>query len=314
MLNKKKIMRKIVLSLVLSAFCYTASAQVNYPKVPVVNNLASIDKSNYDSPIDKNLEKFNSKNVSTSLPLKMNKGDKNATAPKDFGFSIAPYFWALAIGGTLTIPNEDQHFSFNKSFSDAVKNLKMAAMVYGKFKYKRVSFLYDIGYINLKRFGATAPQGLGLLSANVTVKQLLADLSISYLFPSKSKSIMVDVYAGTRMLDLDFEATVLLDSGTISRSRMSAYKNTWLSPLLGVNSEFLLSKDMKWLAYAKGDIGGFGVNEQMTWQLAAGAGYNFSPHFFSTLGFKYVGFNFYKTDYKWTVNEYGIILSLGYKY
>lgn len=305
-------MRKIVLSLVLSAFCYTASAQENYIKVPVVNNLASIDKSNYDSPIDKNLEKFNSKNVLTSLSLKKNKGDKNATTPKAFSFSIAPYFWALAIGGTLSIPNEDQYFTFNKSFSDAVKNLKMAAMVYGKFRYKRVSFLYDIGYINLKRFGATAPQGLGLLSANVTAKQLLADLSISYLFPSKSKSTMVDVYVGTRMLDLDIEATVILDSGITSRSRMSAYKNTWLSPLLGVNSEFMLSPS--WLAYARGDIGGFGINEQMTWQLAAGAGYNFSPHFFTTFGFKYVGFNYYKTDYKWTVNDYGFVAALGYRY
>ncbi|MDQ3022363.1 MAG: hypothetical protein M3R36_17620 [Bacteroidota bacterium] len=305
-------MKKIALFLFLTVFCYTASAQENYPKLKVLKNMASLNKINYDSPIDKNLEKFNSKSVLTDLSFKKNEENKSAAKPKSFNFSIAPYFWALAIGGTLSIPNEDQYFTFNKSFSDAVKNLKMAAMVYGKFKYKRVSFLYDIGYINLKRFGATVPQGLGLVSANVTAKQLLADLSISYLFPSKSKSTMVDIYVGTRMLDLDIEATVILDSVTTSRSRMSAYTNTWLSPLLGVNSEFYLSP--KWLAYAKGDIGGFGVNEQMTWQLAAGAGYNFSPNFFTTFGFKYVGFNFYKTDYKWTVNDYGIVVALGYKY
>lgn len=105
--------------------------------------------------------------------------------------------------------------------------------------------------------------------------------------------------------------TVIDTNGT---QRMTAYNNSFLDPVIGVNAEYVLDQKGKWVAWSKGDIGGFGVNSQMTWQLNAGAGYMLAPQVPLTLGFKYVGVNHDKNRFNWTVNEYGFTLGIGYRY
>ena len=315
-------MKRVTLMLILLAFSYSAFAKDNLPKLANVKSLAGIDKINFDSPINKNLDKFNSKSALTSLSLNKYKADKNAYTPKRFNFSINPYIWFMAVGGTVGY-FEGEKFAFNKSFSDAVKYLKMAAAAAGKFKYDRVSFVYDISYVNLKGFGTEIPENTrGITNSNWTVKQTLYDLFISYLFPSKNKSTMIDVYVGTRIWALNTEATIMVNDtvtkGTdgltevVQKQYMTGFDNTWVDPVIGVNSEFRLGK--QWFAYAKGDIGGFSVNSQMTWQLTAGAAYLISPNWPVSLGFKYVGVNYDKNAINWTVNDYGPALSIGYRY
>lgn len=309
-------MKKITLFFLLFAFSLSVNAQGNYPKLNEINSLASFNKVNSKTQIYKNLEKFNSGNSLNSLTLKKDKTYKSASNPKKFNFSIMPYAWFTSVGGTVGYGPNGEKYGFNKSFSDAVKYLKMAAAIAGKIKYERVSFVYDISYLNLKGFGTELPDHLTspqILSSNWTVKQALYDLFLTYLFPSNSKSVMVDIYAGGRLWDLDVESTII-DNGTTNNTKMGQFTNSWFDPVIGVNAEYVLSKDMKWAAWTKGDIGGFGVNSQMTWQLNAGFGYMLSPNFPLTLGFKYVGVNHDKNAKVWTVNEYGLTLGIGYRY
>jgi len=223
-----------------------------------------------------------------------------------------PYAWFTAVGGTVGYDSLGNKYGFNKSFSDAIQYLKMAVAAVGKFKYKRVSFVYDISYVNLKGFGTEVPANTPhVLSANWTVKQTLYDLFLAYLFPSASKKTMVDIYGGGRLFVLNTSSTIIDSNGT---QRMRAYDNSFLDPVIGVNAEYVLDQKGKWVAWTKGDIGGFGVNSQMTWQLNAGAGYMLAPQVPLTLGFKYVGVNHDKNRFNWTVNEYGLTLGIGYRY
>lgn len=309
-------MKKITLFLLLFAFSLNVNAQGDYPKLQSVTSLSSINKFKTESPIDKNLKKFNSKSSMTSLSLKKNLADPNTKKYKPFSFSIIPYAWFTSVGGTVGYGPYGEKYGFNKSFSDAVKYLKMAAAFAGKIKYERVSFVFDVSYLNLKGFGTEIPENLTspqILSSNWTVKQALYDLFLTYLFPSKSKSVMVDIYAGGRLWNLDVESTII-DNNTSNNVKMGQYTNSWFDPVIGVNAEYVLSKDMKWAAWTKGDIGGFGVNSQMTWQMNAGFAYMLSPHFPLALGFKYVGVNYDKDARNWTVNEYGLTLGIGYRY
>lgn len=305
-------MKKIALLLILVAFSYSAVAKDNLPKLTSVKNLAGINNLNFDSRIGNNTEKLNSTGVYSPLSLSKNKALNNATKPKRFNFSIMPYVWFTAVGGTVGYDSLGNKYGFNKSFSDAVKYLKMAVAAVGKFKYDRVSFVYDISYVNLKGFGTEVPANTPhVLSANWTVKQTLYDLFLAYLFPSKSKKTMVDIYGGGRLFVLNTSSTIIDSNGT---QRMRAYDNSFLDPVIGVNAEYVLDQKGKWVAWTKGDIGGFGVNSQMTWQLNAGAGYMLAPQVPLTLGFKYVGVNHDKNRFNWTVNEYGLTLGIGYRY
>ncbi|HQY52510.1 MAG TPA: hypothetical protein PLD63_09085 [Ignavibacteria bacterium] len=306
-------MKKITLFFLLFAFSFNINAQGNYPKLQNVKSLSSLKFEKKDSPLDKNLEKFNSEIPLNSLSLKKDLTNQSASKPKKFSFSIIPYVWFTSIGGTVGYGPNGEKYGFNKSFSDAVKYLKMAAAVTGKIKYERVSFVYDISYLNLKGFGTEIPVSTPqILSSNWTVKQAIYDLFLAYLFPSTSRTVRVDVYAGGRLWNLDVESTIIDNTSTVAK--MGQYTNSWFDPVIGINAEYLLSKDMKWAAWTKGDIGGFGVNSQMTWQMNAGFAYLLSPNVPLSLGFKYVGVNYDKTARNWTVNEYGLTLGIGYRY
>ncbi|HMS32711.1 MAG TPA: hypothetical protein PKC91_01360 [Ignavibacteria bacterium] len=303
-------MKNITLLIILLAFCINATAKDNNPKLADVRSLAGIDKISYVSPINKKMEKFGTESILAPVSLKKSIAERNATTPKKFNFSIMPYAWFASVGGTVG-EFDGEKYGFNKGFT--FKGLHMYAAFIGKIKYERVSFVFDISYVNYKNFGATTqnPNLPQELSANTTAKQALYDLFLAYLFPSKSKKTMVDIYGGGRFVNLDLEATV--DSvGTVKPNK--TYSNSWLSPVIGVNAEFVLDSKAKWAAWTKGDIGGFGVNHSMTWQMNVGVAYMISPNFPLTLGFKYVGFNYYKNKFNWTVNEYGPTLGIGYRY
>ena len=273
-------MKNILVLVLVITFSLNAIGKDKYPKLAEIKDLAGINKivlnSSFNKSIDQNLEKMNSGNDINPLALN-NKEDNNSTTPKKFNFSIMPYAWFSAVGGTVGYDSLGNKYGFNKSFSDAVKYLKMAAAVAGKFKYERVSFVYDI----------------------------------SYLFPSSSKKTMVDIYGGGRLFAFNNASTIIDSNGT---QRMNEYNNSFLDPVIGVNAEYVLDSKGKWVAWTKGDIGGFGVNSQMTWQLNAGAGYMLAPEVPLTLGFKYVGVNHDKNAFNWTVNEYGLTLGIGYRY
>lgn len=306
-------MKNILVLALLLAFSFNLNAKDKYPKIADIKDLAGINKielnSTLNKSIDKNLDKLNDLS-----PLSLNnKTDKNAKTPKKFNFSIMPYAWFTAIGGTVGYDSLGRKYGFNKSFSDAVSYLKMAAAVVGKFKYERVSFVYDISYVNLKGFGTEvdAVNAPDIVSANWTVKQTLYDLFIAYLIPTKSKKTMIDVYGGGRLFALNNGSTLIDTNGN---QRMNEYNNSFLDPVIGVNGEYVLDSKYKWIAWTKGDIGGFGVNSQMTWQLNAGFGYMLAPEVPLTLGFKYVGVNHDKNKFAWQVNEYGLTLGIGYRY
>ena len=306
-------MKKITMLLILFAFCINATAKDNNPKLSEVKNLASINKISNNTPIIKETDNFNSKSIMSPISLNKNIADRNATTPKKWSFSIMPYAWFAAVGGTVGEGPQGGVFGFNKGFS--FDNLKMYAAFIGKIKYERVSFVFDISYINKKSFNATSdnPSLPKYISADWTAKQAVYDLFIAYLFPSKSKKTMVDIYGGGRLWGVDLEATFKNATGD-STVMTNPANNTWLDPVIGVNAEFVLDKKEKWAAWTKGDIGGFGVNSQMTWQMNAGFVYMLSPNWPLAFGFKWLGVNYYKNNLNWTVNEYGPTLGIGFRY
>lgn len=236
----------------------------------------------------------------------------NAKA-KDFSFTINPYIWGMAVGGTVALPNipsgYPQSFEFNKSFSDAVSNLKFAFMAGGRLKYKQVSLLYDIVYANLKDFGATIPNSQQLTSANITFKEFITDLSIAYRINTGSKTTTLDVYAGARFWAVDLETTIIPPN---QPQVMLSGSKSWVDPIVGLQANFALSKEL--YSYLRSDFGGFGANSNWSFMMVGGFGYKFNPNWNTSLGIKYLGVDFEKEKFLFKVNQYGLLLSLGYWY
>lgn len=284
-------MKNLLVLFFIFAFCLNAFSLDDYPQFIPVNNLKSLNKFLSEHPA----------------------GDKKSPSKKNVTFTVNPYLWTLAISGTVGVPGTPtsypQSYEINKSFSDALKALKMAFMIGGKIKYKRVSLYYDIVYANLKNFGAQLPTNSGLISANTTNKEFISDLSLAYSFPMKNKNIMLDAYAGTRIWSIKTEITLL---PTNSPSIMLSNSKTWVDPIIGVQANFIVSK--KVFSYVRSDFGGFNVNSAYTFMFLGGFGYKFSVNWNSTLGVKYLGVDYNKDSRRVNLNHYGLVLSLGYIY
>ncbi len=91
---------------------------------------------------------------------------------------------------------------------------------------------------------------------------------------------------------------------------------TWYDPVVIAR----LTTDIKdkWLFMFRGDIGGFGIGSDLTWQLHATAGYRFTKVFQMSLGYRILS-----TDYKageepkeflFDVNEFGPEIRFGFNF
>jgi hypothetical protein len=285
-------MKNFLVILFLIVFSISASAQFSTGKLKDKNYKESSLKS----------ELLSNKNNLIDKPEKC----------KNFSFNVNQYIWALSLDGSTALPLNDVSMpqtpvaNVRMGFSDAVKYLKMAVMNKGSFYYKNYGFLYDVYYTKLE-YNGNVPITSGYLSAKITAKQFTGDFSLGYTFPLKNKNIFLTGYAGTRVTSLDNTLDLIYASQNIFTSNKS---QTWIDPIVGTNIIMNLSKH--WFSYFKGDVGGFGVSSKFTGSVLSGAGYKFCEHWNTSLGLKYLYINYDKNYYLWKVNQYGLLISVGY--
>jgi hypothetical protein len=275
----------------------------------VVFSISTSAQFSIDKLTDKNYKELSLK--SEILSDKNNSLDKPEKC-KDFTFNVNLYLWALSLDGSTALPLNNASTpqtpvtNVRMSFSDAVKYVKMAAMIEGAFHYKNYGFLYDVNYMKLE-YNGNVPIESGYVSAKVTAKQFTGDFSLGYTFPLWNKNIYLTGYAGTRVTSLDNT----LDLFYATRNIFSTDKaQTWVDPIVGTYITINLSKH--WFSYFKGDVGGFGISSKFTGSVLKGVGYKFSDNCNASVGLKYFYINYDKNYYLWEVNQYGLLISVGY--
>jgi hypothetical protein len=282
-------MKTIFILLITLCFAISVSAQINNSSLSV----SDIRQNNTKPVFEKS---FN--------PL-----DKAPEKEKDFTFAVNPYLWFSAIGGTIQVPSISSiPYEFNKAFTDAVKDMKFAFMVAGRFKYKSVSLLYDMFYIHLKPNLSIPTNSEGISSGTADINEFVGDFSLAYRIPLQDKTVQFDVYAGTRVWSMDETLNLTESNGMVINKSKT---NAWVDPIFGafVNFDF----EQKWFTYLRGDIGGFGAASKFTSTFLWGIGYKFDQHWNTSFGIKNL-FDDYEKDNKiYNVWTYGLLLSVGYR-
>ena len=91
---------------------------------------------------------------------------------------------------------------------------------------------------------------------------------------------------------------------------------TWFDPIIiaRINTDI---RD-KWLFQFRGDVGGFGVGSDLTWQLQAYAGYRFSKVFQLTAGYRILSIDYDKgadeERFIYNVDTFGPVVRLGFNF
>ena len=117
----------------------------------------------------------------------------------------------------------------------------------------------------------------------------------------------LDVYAGVRYNSLKLNLDI---SGKFSRS--ASPEKGWTDPIVGLRGQWNINDC--WYLAGKGDIGGFGVNSDFTWNLQATVGYNFTRSFSAEVGYRYFDTNYDDGGFTYDMAEKGALINLILKF
>jgi len=176
----------------------------------------------------------------------------------DWEFNLAPmYLWAVSIDGDQTVKGNkvDLDVPFNEIFD----NLNGALTVHFEGLYQqRFGFFTDLQYIVL---GPKQSTPIGDIDIDFT--ETLFELGGYYRFNQGQHSF--DALVGGRYTNMDVELDF---HGPLPKTDQS--KN-WVDPFIGARWNWKFAE--KWGLNLRGDIGGFGIGSDLTWNLVGLVGF-----------------------------------------
>lgn len=170
----------------------------------------------------------------------------------DWQFNLAPfYLWGVNIDGDLSVGPATAQIKV--PFEDVFDSLEAAFIVHFESVYKsQWGFLVDINYLDLEN---NMPLPMGI-SSTVDLNLTLSEFSGYYRLQRDAHKL--DFIAGVRYINM--ENTVSITGGP---TLINADKD-WLDPLIGARWVWEFSDG--WSLITRGDLGGFGVGSDFTWQ------------------------------------------------
>lgn len=183
-------------------------------------------------------------------------------------YTVAPFLIAAAMDGTVTVKGRD--VDLDVPFSDILDSLHFAGMGYFSMKNDQWYLSGQLVYMNLKQ-----SQDVMNGTADVTVEETIADVAGGYRV-----SELATLLVGARLVDIRTELS--FDSPQAGRNAKAS--KTWVDPFVG--AAFLAPLSERWWLDLHGDIGGFGVGSDLTWQAWADVGYRASDVMTVFLGFR----------------------------
>ena len=185
----------------------------------------------------------------------------------EWDFAIAPYLWAAGMDGSIGIANIEQ--DVDVGFSDIIDNLDLAFMGHFDMRNERWVLVSDLVFVDLEHeedlTQATVTAGLDL-----TLFEVAGGYRVSRVFTILAGARWVDMTAG-----VDYTGTLADEGADVSKD--------WIDPLVGVHA-FVPVSDKWWIGLL-GDVGGFGVGSELTWQAYVNVGFRLSHLVSIVLGY-----------------------------
>jgi hypothetical protein len=216
-----------------------------------------------------------------SLALMASPATAQSPRPATDGWvvTLSPYLWFSGLGGEVTGPHGGE--SFNADFGDIFGTMKFAFAGIAEARRGRLSLVFDTMYLNLQQ-GVPVP-GLGAYSGGSARTQSAEVSAIALYSVVDEPSGRIDLGGGLRGWWFDTE--LKLDAGMLPARTQSA-STSWVDPVISARGILRLNDRLSLTAY--GDVGGFGVGSEFTWQAFATLDYQVTPNITVSGGFRWI--------------------------
>jgi hypothetical protein len=242
--------------------------------------------------------------TSTSRAADLPPGDGYAyvapPAQTGWEFRVTPYAWAPSVNGDVTVRGQTAEIDmsfwdlFDSGSSGAELDSLAALMGYLEARNGRWGIYGDLVWGKFDFSGDAVKQRNPIANLNVSARAragldyeiTMAESGVTYevaRWAGTSSATAFDLLGGARYwnqeLDLSLAVDASVDLGNLGLQRSGslavARSGTldWVDPFVGfrVRHELAPGSELQFL----GDIGGFGVGSDLTWQLFAGYGFDF---------------------------------------
>ena len=139
-------------------------------------------------------------------------------------------------------------------------------------------------------------------------QQFLGNFIVAYE-AMRTNTAKLDVYAGVRVNSI--KATLDLSDRRLPDFHGSSTE-TWVDPIIGARFNCEVSNNIFFRTV--GDVGGFGVSSQFTWQAMAGFGYSFHQYGDLLLGYRAVGTDYTNGGFTYNIIGHGPIIGYEFKF
>lgn len=206
-------------------------------------------------------------------------------APQESGwwFRAAPYAWLTAIEGDAGIQRLITPVDI--SISDTLDSLDMGYMFVVEAGYGRWSLGVDVLYADVST-DIDAGNGPFFKSFRYEQTQWLLTPVVAWR-AIETDGYHMDIFAGARINVLEAELTGRFVGGGQTTGTADT---DWIDPIIGIRGQAELT-DKLFLRY-NGDIGGFGVESDLTWQVFLGLGVHLSDNVSAAIGYRALGVDY----------------------
>ncbi len=225
-----------------------------------------------------------------------------ASTSNEFCNYVELYLLLPWISGTVDVARLQTQIDVNAS--DVLGNLKFAALADYRGEARKWAVLADVIYMNVGGDGTGTQE---LSTAEVDVKEFIAELDGAWRI---SKSF--ELLAGGRYTHLRTTVT-LTTPGSTSEAKI---EEDWFDPIVGAQAFLPLSKAFQ--LQMRGDVGGFHVGSNFTWQAIARVNWQVSRVVSLGIGYRWLDQDFETgsgVDYfRWDVLTQGPLLAGGFRF
>jgi opacity protein-like surface antigen len=240
---------------------------------------------------------------------------QTAAPTSGWQYEITPYFWGAGMKGDMqggALPK----ISTDVSISDIMKVLDFGMMGAFEARKGRWGLLFDAIYMDLSAGGAASRTGPGPIGATATananfgMKQTVLGAAVAYRTVEGRSP--VDVFGGLRYIKLEADADIhgsfFARAGTVARSA----DQDWVDPYVGARIKHAVND--RWSLTGNGDIGGFGLGSDISWQLSAGAGYDFTKSVSGIFGYRIFYADYDKSGFLYDMKSEGFYAGVGIRF
>lgn len=215
---------------------------------------------------------------------------ENAALPAEWEFTLRPYFFLSGLSGSVTV--DPLTFPINSSFSYLLDNVKIGGFVSFTAEKDRWGLNADFQYINL--YGESTSHE----DTSLDLKNVIGEIDLVFR-PAGAPTLRF--LAGVRVYTIHENLTVL------GRAVPEA-STTVVDPVLGAYGSWMLHD--RWDFELRGDVGGFGLSSESTYQMMALFRWGLSDTVSIPFGYRVLGYVIQQDDVWMNTRMSGLMLGL----